>query len=153
MAIVLRSASFIGEHGILTIRECGDRSVVQLLMQDTSVGADRHLIELTATEWAELTNLPYLNRPDCERREQPPNGVLETLTFIEDRTTLTIEEMPTGDSIRFRMNYGEMPEQDEPFIDLTLEQWEYLGGLDYVCVTAPSAKPAQLCLPSDSGVH
>ncbi len=133
MAIALRSARFIAEGASLEVRECADRTQIQIVAErDRPTASDRYLLTLRASDWAKLIKLPYLERSECERLEQPPVNVLETFTLVEDRTSLEVRERPDRSGLLIVVRDIDDGDEDGTSIELTAQQWQYLCGLDYV---------------------
>jgi hypothetical protein len=154
MAIALRSARFIAEGASLEVRECADRTQIQIVAEnDPPMASDRYLLTLSASDWARLINLPYVDRSDCERHEQPPVNVLETFTLVEDRTSLEVRERPDRESLLIIVRDIDDGAEDGTSIELTAEQWQYLRGLDYVGNEPPPGFSPIVARPSQSTVH
>jgi hypothetical protein len=132
MAIALRSARFIAEGASLEVRECADRTQIQLVAESRPIASDQYLLTLSASDWAKLIRLPYLDRSECERLEQPPVNVLETFTLVEDRTSLEVRERPGRSGLLIIIRDIDDGDEDGTSIELTTEQWQYLCGLDYI---------------------
>src|SRR3954452_11454320 len=93
MALALRSARFTTDHGTLEIRECADCTQVQILVESgPPLATDTHVLTLTADEWGQLTRLPYVDRCERERHDQPPDNVLETFLLMDEQTSFEIRE-------------------------------------------------------------
>ena len=154
MAIALRSARFIAEGASLEVRECADRTQIQLVAEtDRPVASDQYLLTLSASDWAQLIKLPYLDRSECERLEQPPVNVVETFTLVEDRTSLEVRERPGRPGLLIIVRDIDDGDEDGTSIELTAEQWQYLCGLDYVRNDKPRDFPAISAERAHSRVH
>jgi hypothetical protein len=143
MALALRSARFTTDHGTLEIRECADCTQVQILVESgPPMASDTHVLTLTADEWGQLTRLPFVDRCERERHEQPPDNVLETFLLMDDHTSFEIRERRDRRSVLIVVSTVD-PDEDAAFIELTAEQWRYLCSLDYVREAARDALPPQ----------
>jgi hypothetical protein len=141
MALALRSARFTTDHGTLEVRECADCTQVQILVESgPPLGADTHVLTLTAEEWGQLTRLPYVDRSERERREQTPDNVLETFLLMDEHTSFEIRERRDGRSVLIVVSTVD-PDEAAAFIELTAEQWRYLCSLDYVREPGRDAPP------------
>jgi|SRR5437660_6559546 len=154
MAITLRSARFIAEGASLEVRECADRTQIQIVAEnDPPMASDRYLLTLSASDWTKLIKLPYLDRSECERVEQLRVNVLETFTLVEDRTSLEVRERPDRESLLIIVRDIDDGAEDGTSIELTAEQWQYLRGLDYVGNEAPPGFSSGIATLSQSTVH
>jgi hypothetical protein len=139
MALALRSARFTTDHGTLEVRECADCTQVQILVESgPPLATDTNVLTLTADEWGQLTRLPYVDRCERERHDQPPDNVLETFLLMDEQTSFEIRERRDRRSVLIVVSTVD-PDQDAAFIELTAEQWRYLCGLDYVREAARDA--------------
>jgi hypothetical protein len=132
MAIALRSARFISKNASLEIRECADRTQIQIVAESDGTVYDRYVLTLSASDWAKLIRLPYLHRAERDRRAQTPANVLGTFTLVDDMTSLEIRERPDRESVQIIIRDLEDGDEDGASIELTAEQWLYLCRLDYV---------------------
>lgn len=138
MATVLRSAKFDGERARLEIRECADRTQIQILLEaGRPDDSGDFLITLSASEWSQLINVPFLDQTKFKCHEPPPDNFVETLTFVDEHTILEIRELAGGSSIIIAMNRIDKLPQDEAWIELTPKRWRYLRDLDYVSYEPP----------------
>jgi len=154
MAIALRSARFIAEGASLEVRECADRTQIQIVAEsDRPIASDQYLLTLSASDWGKLIQLPYLDRSECVHLEQPPVNVLETFTLVEDRTSLEVRERPDRSGLLIIVRDIDDGDEDGTSIPLTAEQWQYLCGLDYVRSNEPRTFPPVFPEPPHSRVH
>src|SRR5262249_4483335 len=119
----------------LEIRECADRSMIQLVVE-TSPDQETEpcMMTLTASEWYQLTNLPYVDRSKSEGA--PPKNVLETFTLVDEQMSVEIRERADRASVLIVVNGDELADASA-LIELTAEQWEYLRRLDYTVAVEP----------------
>ena len=150
----LRTTRFVGEFGTLIVEESPDPTEVRLEMQDKH--RDPCSICLSLDEWKALIALPYLHRDDQHPGDVPPDGVYESVEFIDEHSVLHIIEL-SGDQIRLKMIPDTANCDEEALIvDLTIEQWDHLCGLDYVRAQQNSEQVPpgpRLVLPTDPSVH
>ena len=142
MALALRSARFTTDHGTLEVRECADCTQVQILVESgPPLATDTHVLTLTADEWGQLARLPFVDRSERERRDQPPDNVLETFLLMDEHTSFEIRERRDRRSVLNRREHRGCPIRTRRIIELTAEQWRYLCSLDYVREPARDGLP------------
>jgi hypothetical protein len=130
MAIALRSVRFLDGFTSLEIRECADRSMIQLVVETASDRtAEPYMMTLTASEWCQLTSLPYVDRSKCT--EPPPKNVVETFTLVDEQMSVEVRERADRAAVVIVVNGGDDLTDAAAFIELSAEQWEYLRRLDY----------------------
>jgi hypothetical protein len=130
MAIALRSVRFLDGFTSLEIRECADRSMIQLVVETASDRtAEPYMMTLTASEWCQLTSLPYADRSKCT--EPPPKNVVETFTLVDEQMSVEVRERADRAAVVIVVNGGDDLTDAAAFIELSAEQWEYLRRLDY----------------------
>ena len=135
MAIALRSVRFFDGLVSLEIRECADRSMIQLVVETSQDNeAEPCMMTLTASEWYQLTNLPYVDRSKNEGA--PPKNVLETFTLVDDQMSVEVHERADRASVLIVVNGDELADASA-LIELTAEQWEFLRRLDYTVPVEP----------------
>ena len=130
MAIALRSVRFLDGFASLEIRECADRSMIQLVVEPSpDKTAEPYMMTLTASEWLQLTSLPYVDRSKCA--EAPPKNVLETFTLVDEQMSVEVRERADRAAVVIVVNGGDDLSDAAALIELSAEQWEYLRRLDY----------------------
>ena len=130
MAIALRSVRFLDGFTSLEIRECADRSMIQLVVETApDRTAEPYMMTLTASEWCQLTSLPYVDRSKCT--EPPPKNVVETFTLVDEQMSVEVRERADRAAVVIVVNGGDDLTDAAAFIELSAEQWEYLRRLDY----------------------
>jgi hypothetical protein len=130
MAIALRSVRFLDGFASLEIRECADRSMIQLVVETApDRTTEPYMMTLTASEWLQLTSLPYVDRSKCA--DAPPKNVLETFTLVDEQMSVEVRERADGAAVVIVVNGGDDLADAAAFIELSAEQWEYLRRLDY----------------------
>lgn len=152
MAIALRSVRFFDGLVSLEIRECADRSMIQLVVETASdKETEPCMMTLTASEWYQITNLPYFDRSKGEGA--PPKNVLETFTLVDDQMSVEIRERADRASVLIVVNGDEL-EDASALIELSAEQWEYLRRLDYTVSVEPQPNQSmRLHASIDGSVH
>ena len=130
MAIALRSVRFLDGFASLEIRECADRSMIQLVVETApDRTAEPYMMTLTASEWLQLMSLPYIDRSKCA--EPPPKNVLETFTLVDEQMSVEVHERADRAAVVIVVNGGDDLTDASALIELSAEQWEYLRRLDY----------------------
>src|ERR671930_204859 len=105
MAIALRAVRFLDAFASLEIRECADRSMIQLVVERSSdKTAEPYMMTLTASEWLQLTSLPYVDRSKCA--EPPPKNVLETFTLVDEQMSVEVRERADRAAVVIVVNGG-----------------------------------------------
>ena len=146
MAIALRSVRFFDGLASLEIRECADRSMIQLVVETApDRDAEPCMMTLTAAEWCQLMNLPYIDR--TKRDGAAPKNVLETFTLVDDQMSVEVRERADRSSVLIVVTGDDLAEASA-LIELTAEQWEYLRRLDYTAPTEPPAAPSPRLQPN-----
>jgi len=130
MAIALRSVRFLDGFASLEIRECADRSMIQLVVETApDKTAEPYMMTLTAAEWLQLMSLPYVDRAKCA--EPRTKNVLETFTLVDEQMSVEVRERADRAAVVIVVNGGDDLTDAAALIELSAEQWEYLRRLDY----------------------
>ena len=87
------------------------------------------MMTLTASEWFQLTSLPYVDRSKCT--DPLPNNVLETFTLVDDQMSVEVRERADRAAVVIVVNGGDDLTDAAALIELSAEQWEFLRRLDY----------------------
>jgi hypothetical protein len=139
MAIALRSARFCGAFAVLEVRECADRSQIQIVIESgPHLATTRHMMTLTAEEWSQITALPFID--DGSEDQELPTNVFETFTLVDENTSLEVHERPDRNSVLIVVT-GVNSDDDPAMIELNADQWRYLQILDYTRVGSPRSFP------------
>ena len=151
MAIALRSVRFFDGLASLEIRECADRSLIQIVVE---TGADNEtepcMMTLTASEWYQLTNLPYVDRSKSEGAL--PKNVLETFTLVDDQMSVEVRERADRASVLIVVHGDELADASA-MIELTVDQWDYLRRLDYTVPTDPQPNAMHPGIDAGESIH
>jgi hypothetical protein len=102
------------------------------------------MMTLTASEWLQLTSLPYVDRSKCDG---PPKNVLETFTLVDEQISVEVRERADRAAVVIVVNGGDDLTDAAALIELSAEQWEYLRRLDYT-TSAAASKVASRVVPT-----
>jgi hypothetical protein len=153
MAIALRSARFCGAFAVLEVRECADRSQIQIVVESgPQLATTRHVMTLTAEEWSQITGVPFID--DGRDDQELPENVLETFTLVDENVSLEVHERADRSSVLIVVTAADS-DDDPATIELSADQWRYLQILDYTRVASGRGIPelhhiVELTQPSGS---